>query len=121
MVAHAFNPSTQNAEAGGFLNSRTARAIQRNLVSNRTSPLPKQKQTTTTTKIFQAPGASWGIAHLEVESCCILAHTAHLAPVLCAYVNHNFLMSLWLFFSDFYIDILQIIRTNGVISLRQLL
>jgi hypothetical protein len=42
MVAHAFNPSTQEAEAGGFLefeaslvyrvSSRTARAIQRNPV-----------------------------------------------------------------------------------------
>ena len=43
MVAHAFNPSTWEAEAGGFLSSRpalvykvssrTARAIQRNPVS----------------------------------------------------------------------------------------
>jgi hypothetical protein len=43
MVAHAFNPSTQEAEAGGFLisrpawsykvSSRTARALQRNCVS----------------------------------------------------------------------------------------
>jgi hypothetical protein len=33
VVVHAFNPSTQEAEAGGFLSSRTARAIQRNLVS----------------------------------------------------------------------------------------
>jgi hypothetical protein len=39
VVAHAFNPSTWEAEAGGFLaslvyrvNSRTARAIQRNPV-----------------------------------------------------------------------------------------
>jgi hypothetical protein len=42
MVVHAFNPSTQKAEAGGFLefeaslvykvNSRTARATQRNPV-----------------------------------------------------------------------------------------
>jgi hypothetical protein len=38
VVAHAFNPSTQEAEAGGFLSSRTARAIQRNPV------LEKQKQ-----------------------------------------------------------------------------
>jgi hypothetical protein len=29
-VAHAFNPSTWKAEAGGFLSSRTARATQRN-------------------------------------------------------------------------------------------
>jgi hypothetical protein len=30
VVAHAFNPSTREAEAGWFLSSRTARAIQRN-------------------------------------------------------------------------------------------
>jgi hypothetical protein len=47
MVAHAFNPSTWEAEAGGFLSSefeaslvyrvssRTARAIQRNPVSKK--------------------------------------------------------------------------------------
>ena len=33
MVAHAFNPSTREAEAGGFLSSRTAWATQRNPVS----------------------------------------------------------------------------------------
>jgi hypothetical protein len=38
VVAHAFNPSTQEAEAGGFLSSRTARATQRN-------PVSKNKQT----------------------------------------------------------------------------
>jgi hypothetical protein len=32
MVAHAFNSSTWEAEAGRFLSSRTARAIQRNPV-----------------------------------------------------------------------------------------
>jgi hypothetical protein len=31
-MAHSFNPSTWKAEAGGFLNSRTARAKQRNPV-----------------------------------------------------------------------------------------
>jgi hypothetical protein len=44
MVAHAFNPSTGEAEAGEFLSSRpvykvssrTARAIQGNLVSKKT-------------------------------------------------------------------------------------
>jgi hypothetical protein len=40
MMAHAFNPNTGEAEAGGFLSSRTARAIQRNPVSK------KQKQKT---------------------------------------------------------------------------
>jgi hypothetical protein len=33
VVAHAFNPSTWEAEAGGFLSLRTARATQRNPVS----------------------------------------------------------------------------------------
>jgi hypothetical protein len=32
VVAHAFNPSTRKAEAGGSLSSRPARTIQRNLV-----------------------------------------------------------------------------------------
>jgi hypothetical protein len=32
VVAHAFNPRTWEAEAGGFLSSRTARAIHRNPV-----------------------------------------------------------------------------------------
>ena len=33
VLAHAFDPSTWEAEAGGFLSSRTARATQRNPVS----------------------------------------------------------------------------------------
>jgi hypothetical protein len=46
-VVHAFNPSTREAEAGGFLSSRpawstessrTVRAIQRNPVSNKQTP-----------------------------------------------------------------------------------
>jgi hypothetical protein len=32
VVAHAFNPSTREAEAGRFLSSRAARATQRNPV-----------------------------------------------------------------------------------------
>jgi hypothetical protein len=35
MVVHAFNPSTREAEAGGFLSSRLARAIKRNPVSKK--------------------------------------------------------------------------------------
>jgi hypothetical protein len=35
VVAHTFNPSTWEAEAGGFLSLRTARAIHRNLVSEK--------------------------------------------------------------------------------------
>jgi hypothetical protein len=48
-VAHAFNPSTQEAEAGGFLSlvyrvsSRTAKATQRNPVSkNKTKQQKKE-------------------------------------------------------------------------------
>ena len=41
MVAHAFNPSTWEAEAGRFLSSRIARATQRNHVSKKQK---KQKQ-----------------------------------------------------------------------------
>jgi hypothetical protein len=35
VVVHAFNPSTWEAEAGGFLSSRIARATQRNTVSKK--------------------------------------------------------------------------------------
>jgi hypothetical protein len=56
MVAHAFNPSTQEAEAGRFLASlvyrvscRTARATQRNPVSKNKT---KQNKTKTKTKDF---------------------------------------------------------------------
>jgi hypothetical protein len=42
VVAHAFNPSTQEAEAGGFLSSRTARATQRNPVSKKTNKQTKK-------------------------------------------------------------------------------
>jgi hypothetical protein len=38
VVVHAFDPSTCEAEAGGFLSSRPARATQRN-------PVSKNKQT----------------------------------------------------------------------------
>jgi hypothetical protein len=58
VVAHAFNPSTQEAEAGGFLNSRpawstkvssrTARAIQKNPVSKNKKQNKTNKQTKTT-------------------------------------------------------------------------
>jgi hypothetical protein len=55
VVAHAFNPSTQEAEAGGFLSSRpawstkvssrTARATQRNpVLKNKTKQQKKTKQ-----------------------------------------------------------------------------
>ena len=45
VVAHTFNPSTWEAEAGGFLSSRTARATQRNPVSkNKKQNKTKQKQ-----------------------------------------------------------------------------
>jgi hypothetical protein len=50
-VAHAFNPSTREAEAGRFLSSRPAKAIQRNPVSkNNKKQKTKQQQTKTKTK-----------------------------------------------------------------------
>ena len=39
-MAHAFKPSTWEAEAGRFLSSRTARAAQRNPVSKNQKPKP---------------------------------------------------------------------------------
>jgi hypothetical protein len=50
VVAHAFNPSTREAEAGGFLNSRTARATQRNPVSKNQKPKKKKKKKKPETK-----------------------------------------------------------------------
>jgi hypothetical protein len=48
VVAHAFDPSTQEAEAGGFLSSRPAwstnRTIQRNPVSKNKTKQNKTKQ-----------------------------------------------------------------------------
>jgi hypothetical protein len=44
VVAHAFNSTTLEAEAGGFLSSRTARATQRSPVS---TPPPKKKKNKT--------------------------------------------------------------------------
>jgi hypothetical protein len=53
-VAHAFNPSTWEAQAGGFefkasliykVSSRTARAIQRNPISKKKKQKQKQKKT----------------------------------------------------------------------------
>jgi hypothetical protein len=35
VVVHGFNPSTWEAEAGGFLSIRTSKAILRNLVSKK--------------------------------------------------------------------------------------
>jgi hypothetical protein len=53
VVAHTFNPSTWEAEAGGFLNSRTARAIQRNPVSKNQKPKTKNQKPKTKTKTKQ--------------------------------------------------------------------
>jgi hypothetical protein len=40
--SHAFNPSTWEAEAGGFLSLRIARAIQRNPVSKNQNKIKDQ-------------------------------------------------------------------------------
>jgi hypothetical protein len=41
VVAHAFNPSTWEAEAGEFMSSRPARATQRNPVSKKKKKKPE--------------------------------------------------------------------------------
>jgi hypothetical protein len=44
VVVHAFNPSTWEAEAGGFLSSRTAMTTQRNPVSKKKKKKRKEKK-----------------------------------------------------------------------------
>jgi hypothetical protein len=44
VVAHTFDPSTWEAEAGRFLSSRIARATQRNPVSKKTKTKTKKQQ-----------------------------------------------------------------------------
>jgi hypothetical protein len=56
VVAHAFNPSTWEAEAGGFLSSRTARATQRNPVSKK--PNQKKKKNRKHLSMLQCPQAT---------------------------------------------------------------
>ena len=46
VVVRAFNPSTWEAEAGGFLSSRTARVTHRNPVSKKQKNKTKQKECT---------------------------------------------------------------------------
>jgi hypothetical protein len=43
VAAHAFNLSAQEAEAGGSLSSRTAKATQRNQLSKPMPPFPQKK------------------------------------------------------------------------------
>jgi hypothetical protein len=44
VVVYAFNPSTWEAETGGFLSSRTARATQRNPVSKKKKKKKERKK-----------------------------------------------------------------------------
>jgi hypothetical protein len=44
VVAHAFNPSTWEAETGGFLSSRTAKTTQRKPVSKKPKKKKKKKK-----------------------------------------------------------------------------
>ena len=69
VVAHAFNPSTQEAEAGGFLSSRPAWAtkwvpgqpgLYRETLSQKTKK-PKNKQKTKTKKTLYL--GSWSKTH----------------------------------------------------------
>jgi hypothetical protein len=60
MVAHAFNLSTWEAEAGGFLSSRTARtarAIQRNPVSKKPKKKKKKKKSSFLHSMVEAQGS----------------------------------------------------------------
>jgi hypothetical protein len=73
MVAYAFNPSTWEAEAGGFLfeaslvykmSSKTARATQRNPVSkNKTKNKTKAENTWTshTGRLYFLGGGAWSL------------------------------------------------------------
>ena len=66
MVAHAFNPSTPEAEAGGFLiseaslgyrvSSRTAKAIQRNPISKNQNQPNNNNYNTLSLRINQTLG-----------------------------------------------------------------
>jgi hypothetical protein len=47
VVAQAFNPSTWEAEAGGFLSSRTARATEKPCLEKKTKTKQTNKQTKT--------------------------------------------------------------------------
>jgi hypothetical protein len=65
VLVHAFNPSTWEAEAGGFLSSRTARAIQRNPVSKNKT---KTKQNCTMkSSAFLSGYERWLWAFLEMS------------------------------------------------------
>ena len=44
VVVHGFNPSTWEAEAGGFLSIRISKAILRNLVSKKPKKKKKKKK-----------------------------------------------------------------------------
>jgi hypothetical protein len=44
VVVHAFSPSTREAEAGGFLSSKTARATQRNPVLKKKKKRKKERK-----------------------------------------------------------------------------
>jgi hypothetical protein len=83
VVAHAFNPSTWEAEAGRFsefkaslvyrVSSRTARATQRNPVSkNKTKQTNKQKQKTQTNKQNQPLFKGWRDGSTVKSTGCLL-------------------------------------------------
>jgi hypothetical protein len=52
VVAHAFNPGTWEAEAGGFLSSRPARVSSRTARAIQRNPVSKNKNKTKQKKIF---------------------------------------------------------------------
>jgi hypothetical protein len=60
VVVHAFDPSTWEAEAGGFLSSRTARAIQRN-------PVLKNQKKKKVEIVFHHPGKQYKLIKDEPQ------------------------------------------------------
>ena len=67
-MAHTFNPSTREAEAGGFLSSKPARAIQRDPVFENPLP-PKNKQTKKTNVSYSGHPDLWSTQDAQVGRC----------------------------------------------------
>jgi hypothetical protein len=77
VVVHAFNPSTWEAETGGFLSSRpslvyrvssrTARAIQRNPVSKKTKK-QKQNKIIRLSRCFSSSEQRWAVIEKSMVS-----------------------------------------------------
>jgi hypothetical protein len=81
-VAHTFNPSTREAEAGGFLNSRPAWSTEwyQDSQSYTEKPcLKKQKTTTTTTKRNSI--------YIYIYICIYMCVCIHIYTHICIYIH----------------------------------